>query len=108
MERAHLAQELRAGHVRHALIDEKERDGRAAALQFPGGLDRLRSRPRGQDAVRLAVAVPQIPIDRVQDFRIIVDRENDGFGALSMWIGRCVRRRRRCRARTRNLFRLVR
>ena len=41
MELDRLAQELRARHSGHPLVDEEEGDGRAALLELAGGFERL-------------------------------------------------------------------
>ena len=73
------SEELRAGHVRHALVHEEERDLRAALLQLADGVERLRAGRRLHDAVVGAEVVPEIALDGVQDFGVVVDREEDGF-----------------------------
>ena len=91
MQLAQLAQKLRAGHVRHALIDQEQRDRRAAALQLARGVERLRRRLRGDDPVVLTVALPQIALDRAQHFVIVVDGQDDGLGHQARDLSRLTR-----------------
>jgi hypothetical protein len=44
VEREDLEEELRAGHLRHPLVDQEERHGRPALLQLPRRLRALRAR----------------------------------------------------------------
>ncbi len=75
-----LGEELGAGHLRHALVDEKQRQGVVAALQFLDGLQGLTPRAGLDDPVLAAEVLPQIALHGTEHLRVVVDREDDGFG----------------------------
>ena len=72
-------QKLDAIHLRHPLIHQQKGDGIVALLQFgerfKSGLPGIRS----QDAILLGIPAPQIPLDRAENFRIVIHSENRGF-----------------------------
>ena len=75
---ARRGEELDAGHPRHALVREEERDGRAAQLQAPHDVECGRAALGGDDPIGRPEAAPQVALDRAQDLRIVVDRDDDG------------------------------
>jgi hypothetical protein len=78
MQLHHLEEELGAHHVGHPLIDEKQRDRRAALFQLTGRLESLRGGPRAHHPIIAPVVVSQIPLDGPKDFLVIVDNKHDG------------------------------
>ena len=75
-----LAEELDAGHLRHALIRQEQRNGIVAELQLAQGIERSRAGIGAQDAVVLAVLAPQVSLDRGKDDAIVVYGENGWLG----------------------------
>ncbi len=71
-----LAQELRAGHLGHPLVHEEERDGSAALLQLPGGLEGFAAGAGLEHPVVAAVVLAQVALDRAQHLRVVVDGQN--------------------------------
>src|SRR5688500_2970722 len=74
-----LEQELRAGHLRHALVDQEERDGHAAALQLFDGLERDCTRGCLYDPVIGPEMMPEVTLNGVEDFRVVIDRKQNWF-----------------------------
>ncbi len=77
LERLH--EKLGPAHARHPFVDEKQCDRRTALLQLACGLQRQGGRPRLHHAVRVGEVVPEISFDCIQDFGLVVDRENHRF-----------------------------
>ena len=74
-----LDEELRPGHLRHALVDEEERDRRAALLELAGRLERLAAGPDLDHPVVGAKMLAQVAFDRIQNLGVVVDGEDDRF-----------------------------
>ena len=75
-----LAEEFDAGHLRHALIHEEQRNGIIAELQLAQGIERGRAGIGAQNAVVFAVMAPQVSLDRGEDDAIVVYGENGWLG----------------------------
>ena len=72
-------EELRAGHVRHTLVHEKQRDLRPPLLELAGSLEGLGAGRRLDHAVIGPEMVPEVARDGVQDLRIVVDCQQNGL-----------------------------
>ena len=70
-------EELDPRHARHPLVGQEQRDGRAAQLEPACSVQGGRTAVGGHDAVVRAEPAPQVPLDRPQHLRIVVDREDD-------------------------------
>jgi hypothetical protein len=77
VELARFAQEGDPGHPRHALVHQQQRHRPRTPLKLPQGLERLRARARGDDAVLLAIVPPEVALDRAQHVAIVVHRQQD-------------------------------
>ena len=77
-QRARLGHELDAGHLRHALVGQQQRDGLAPAGDLLQRVQRLLPRGRRQHAVAGAVVTAQVAVDRAGDRGVVVHREQDG------------------------------
>ena len=66
-------------HLRHAMIDQQERDGIIALLQSPEQIQRGDSRLGSQDAVTIVVTLAQIAFDRSEYIGIVVNGQDDWF-----------------------------
>ena len=75
-----LEQELGAAHVRHALVHEEERDLGAALEELVDGLERLGAGGRLDDPVVGSEVMPEVALDGVQHFGIVIDGQQDGLG----------------------------
>ena len=82
-----LLQEFDAGHRRHALVDDEERDLVVALLQLAEGAQRFLGGARLDDAILAAVLLPQVAVDRVEHCHVIVDADDVGTGQwdLPLW-----------------------
>ena len=69
-------QHIEAGHLRHALIGQGERQAVASRLELLHQIDRAASGIGSQDAVVLAILAPQIAFDRAQNFGFIIHCDN--------------------------------
>ena len=72
-------EEGHAGHLGHALIDEEERDGFVALQQRVADFERGGAGIGANDAVMLRVMLTQVALDGAQDFRIVVNSEQNGL-----------------------------
>lgn len=72
-------EQLDAGHLRHSLVGDDERDRLVAQRQLVQDRERLRARGRTQYPVVGAVLLAQITGDRGGDHRVVVDRQDDWF-----------------------------
>ena len=77
---------LRAGHPRHPLVGDQQRDLVAAAAQLGQQLERLGARARAQDPVALAEAAPQVARDGGEHRGLVVDRD-DRRAPLALRVG---------------------
>jgi hypothetical protein len=74
-----LGEKLRPRHLRHPLVDEEERDGRAALFELEGGIDRLAAGPDLDHPVVGSEMRAEIAVDGVEDLGVVVDGEDDRF-----------------------------
>jgi hypothetical protein len=75
-QRAGLDQVVGAGHARHPLVCDQHGCLVAAGAQLAQHLERLGARARPQDPVALPEAAAQIPGDRAQHRRLVIDSQN--------------------------------
>ncbi len=75
-----LGEKLRPRHLRHPLVDEEERDRRAALLELEGRIDRLAAGAHLDHPVVRAKMRAQVAVDGVEDLGVVVDGEDDGLG----------------------------
>jgi hypothetical protein len=68
-----------AEHARHPLVTDDHREGIAARLQLSDCIERLSTGIRTDDRIALAIPRPEIPTDRREYLRIIVDDEEYRF-----------------------------
>ena len=96
-DRAGLHQEVRAGHHRHPLVGEQQRDLVAARAHLREQLERLGAGGRPQDPVALAEAPPQVAGDRGEHDGLVVDGDDrrTALGRRSFRHLRTLLRRRR-------------
>jgi hypothetical protein len=73
-------EEVCARHLGHALIDQEQGHRPATLLQFARRLEGGRARSGFEHPVVAPVAIADVPLNRVQDFGVVVDNENDGLG----------------------------
>ncbi len=71
------AEELRAAHAGHALVDEQDGERPFAGLQLAHGRQRLLSAARLHHAHAVLEVPAQIALDRVEHLRLVVDGEED-------------------------------
>jgi len=84
-----LGQKLDAGHLRHALVDQKQGDRGVALLKLLQDFEGFRAIAGTDDAVVAAKVSAQIAADGVQDLRLIVQRQDNGlYHTFSPVIGR--------------------
>ena len=76
-------EELRAGHVRHAFVDQEERELGAAMFELGNGFERLCAGGRLHDAVVGAEVLAEVALDGVEDFGVVVDCQEDRLGHMS-------------------------
>jgi hypothetical protein len=65
--------------VRHPLVNEEERDLRSALLQLANGVESIRARGGLHHSIIGAEVMPEIALDCVENFGVVVDREKDRF-----------------------------
>jgi hypothetical protein len=73
-----LLKQLDAGHLRHTLVSDDERDWITAFLEAPQRVDGRRPRLGADDSILLGIAPPQVAIDGTEYLRIVVDGEENG------------------------------
>ncbi len=80
IELARLGQELGAIHGWHALVGQKQGDGRIASFELARGFQRLGPRGGLDDSIVAAIVPAQIALDGIEHLRFVIYRENDGLG----------------------------
>jgi hypothetical protein len=76
---AGFANELGAAHAGHALVDEKQGDGRPALFELAHDVEALVGGTGTKDAVVASIALAQISLDGSQHLGIIIDGEKNWF-----------------------------
>jgi len=65
--------------VRHSFVDEEEGDVCATLTELADGVEGLFAGRRFDDPVLSAEVVAEVALDRVENLRVVVDGEDDGF-----------------------------
>jgi hypothetical protein len=68
-----------AGHLRHALVHQEERDLVAALEELLESLESLGAGGGLDDAVVRTEVMPKVALDGLEDLAIVIDGEQDGL-----------------------------
>ena len=74
-----LLEKLHAGHARHPLVDQEQRDRLAARVELVHRLQRRRAGVGAHHAVALAILPAQVALDRAEHLGIVVNRQDHRF-----------------------------
>ena len=74
-----LSEEFHPGHLRHPLIDQKQRHRIAPPLEPLQRLQGGRAGVSAQHSVVLGIPAAQVTLDRAQYFRVVVNRQQYGL-----------------------------